>query len=57
MEMNVDESRRDDETLGVNNHGALCLEIGSNGRNDAIADMNVPLPVEFAPRIQKTAAF
>ena len=45
MQMNVDQSRRDNETFDVNNGRAVRLEIGSYRSNDAVTDMNIILSV------------
>jgi hypothetical protein len=43
--MNVDQSGSDDKTFGVNYGGAVSLKIGSNGRNEAVADMDILMRV------------
>ena len=45
MQVNVDQSRCDNETFDVNNCRAVRLEIGSNRSNDAVTDMNILLSV------------
>src|SRR4029077_12027314 len=56
VEMNVDQSRCDNQTFDVDNCRAVRLEIGSNGLDDAVADMNVLLSLEAACRVKNAAA-
>jgi hypothetical protein len=57
MKMDVDQTWCNNKTFDVNEGRAFGLEIGSNCRDDAVADMNIVLPVEATPRIEQSAAF
>jgi hypothetical protein len=57
VKMNIDQSRCNDKTIQVNNRSAIRFEIGANGGNDAITDMNVVLSVETACRVEEAASF
>ena len=56
MEMNIDQPRCDNETFDINSCRPLRLEISSNRRNKAVADMNVLQSVQSAGGVDHAPA-
>jgi hypothetical protein len=56
MEMNVDQSGRDDATFDVDDRGALGWKSGADSVNDALAHADVEESVAAARWIDQSAA-
>ena len=57
MQMDVDQSRRDDMIFDIDHGRAVRFEIRSDGVDPAVADANVEKAILPAGRIDQTTAF